>query len=133
MSGLSKRVLRWAPRMLSIAYIAFLSIFAIDVSGEHLGFWSTIVGLIMHLAFPCLLLLAALILAWRREWIGALAFAIWGAFYVITTATAPNPWTIGMRFNLALGIGGPAFLIAVLFLVDWLKHGELRTQETHGG
>jgi hypothetical protein len=113
--------------VLSIAYIAFLSIFAMDVFAEHHGFWKTVLALTMHLAFPCLLLLAALILAWRREWIGALVFTIWRLFYIITTATAANPWTPAMRLNLALGIGGPAFLIAVLFLVDWFKRGELRT------
>jgi hypothetical protein len=98
-----------------------------DVFGEHLGFWKTVLALTMHLAFPCFLLLAVLILAWRREWIGALVFTIWGLFYVITTATAANAWTPAMRVNIALGIGGPAFLIAGLFLVDWFKHGELRT------
>jgi hypothetical protein len=127
MSNSSKRVLLWAPRVLSMAYIAFLSIFALDVFGEQLGLWKTALALIMHLAFPCFLLLAALILAWRREWIGAVVFTIWGLFYVITTAAAANPWTSEMRLNLALGIGGPAFLIAVLFLIDWFKHGELRT------
>lgn len=131
MSLLSKRVLFWTPRVLSMAYIAFLSIFALDVFGEHLGFWKTIFALTMHLAFPCLLLLAALSLAWRREWIGAVVYAIWGSFYVISTATVATPWTPLMRLNLSLGIGGPAFLIAVLFLVDWFKRGELRTTQLH--
>jgi hypothetical protein len=32
-----------------------------------------------------------------------------------------------MRLNCILLIGGPALIIAALFLVNWLKRGELRT------
>jgi len=130
MSDPSKRVLLWAPRILSIAYIAFLSIFAMDVFGEHLGFWLTVRDLTMHL-IPSLVLLAVLILAWRKEWIGALLYAIAGLLYVIWVWLVARPWTPAVRLNLALTIAGPAFLIAVLFLLDWFKHGELRTPGLH--
>ncbi|HUJ32435.1 MAG TPA: hypothetical protein VLY23_14215 [Candidatus Acidoferrum sp.] len=130
MSDLSKRVLFWTPRVLSVVYIAFLSVFALDVFGENLPFWLTVQHLIIHL-IPCFGLLAVLILAWRWEWIGALFYTIWGLFYVVWVASVARPWSPAMRLNFALVIAGPALVTAVLFLVDWFKHAELRTPSLH--
>ena len=70
MTQISRRALFWTPRGLSIVFIAFLSLFSMDVFSEHLGFWQTALALAMHL-IPSFVLIAALILAWRWEWIGA--------------------------------------------------------------
>jgi hypothetical protein len=40
MSNFSKRLLLWTPRVVSITFIAFLSLFALDVFNEHLSFWN---------------------------------------------------------------------------------------------
>jgi hypothetical protein len=126
MSRLTNRALLWAPRVLSMAYVAFLSIFGLDVFQERLGLWLTVQHLAMHL-IPCFALLAVLVLAWRWEWIGAVFYATWGLFYVIWVAMVDRPWSTAMRLNFALVIAGPAFVTAVLFLVDWFKHVELRS------
>ena len=63
-----KSILFWAPRIISILFILFLSLFALDVFGQGYGFWETVQALFMHL-LPSLLLVAALLLAWRWEWI----------------------------------------------------------------
>lgn len=126
MSDLSKRALFWAPRVLSIAFVAYLSLFAMDVLEEHLGFWRTVEALTMHL-IPCFVLIAVLILAWRREWIGAVLYAGAGLFYIILLVSMSHPASPATRLIWALIIAGPAFLIAGLFLANWLKHGELRT------
>jgi hypothetical protein len=127
MSHLSKRILYWAPRALSILFIAFLSLFALDVFGQQLGFWQTVLALTMHL-IPSFVLIAALILAWRWEWIGAVLYAAAGLLYVVWVVSMSRPVPPGMRFIWALTIAGPAFLIAGLFLADWRKHDELRTR-----
>lgn len=132
MSQLSKRVLFWTPRVLSIVYVVFLSVFALDVFEEDLGFWLTGAALVIHLV-PSLALLAALILAWRWEWIGAVFYAIWGLLYVVWVASVSRPWSAGMRINFALVIAGPAFVAAVLFLIDWLKRGELHRPAFRAG
>jgi hypothetical protein len=126
MSDLSKRALFWAPRVLSIAFVAFLSLFAMDVLEEHLGFWMTIEALTMHL-IPCIVLVAVLILAWRREWIGAVLYAIAGAVYAIWAVSGPRAVPLVTRLVWILVIAGPAFLIAFLFLLNWRKHEELHT------
>jgi hypothetical protein len=119
----SRRALFWTPRILSIAYIAFISIFAFDVFGEEHGAWRILTALVVHL-IPSIVLTAGLVLAWRWEWIGAAVFAVAGALYITTTLRLRLP--AATRTNWILGIGGPCFLIAALFLFNWLKRDELR-------
>ena len=49
MTEVSKKVLYWAPRVSCIAFALFLSLFAMDVFGEGLGFWRTLFALFLHL------------------------------------------------------------------------------------
>jgi hypothetical protein len=125
MTQLSKRALFWTPRALSIVFIAFLSLFALDVFGEHLGLWRTVLALTMHLV-PSLVLIAALVLAWRWEWIGAALYAAAGSLYVWWVVSMSRPVPSAMRLMWILTIAGPAFVIAGLFLANWLKRGDLR-------
>jgi hypothetical protein len=126
MSDLSKRALFWAPRALSILFIAFLSMFALDVFGEGLGFWKTLVALAMHL-IPSFVLIVALIVAWRWEWVGAAIYAAAGTLYVVTTLQRRMP-PLPIKLLWIATIALPAFVIAALFLANWLKHDELRTR-----
>ncbi len=126
MTNVSKQVLFWAPRALSIAFILFISMFALDVFGEGRGFWQTAAALVMHLV-PSFVLIAMLALAWRWEWIGVLIpLGLAGLFLW---------WNYTVRHNApaaVLIIAGPLFLMAALFLAGWLKRAELhaRSQTT---
>jgi len=124
MTGLSKRALFWTPRILSIAYIVFLSLFALDVFSEGYGFWKTGLALVIHL-IPALVLVIVLILAWRWEWIGAALYAAAGTVYVITVL--PLRISPAAKFNWILTIAGPAFSLAAMFLINWWKRGELHS------
>ena len=99
--------------------------FALDVFDEHLGFWPTVLALLMH-SLPSIVLIAALILAWRREWVGSVLYAGAGLLYVIWAATVQRPVPVSARLAWMLTIAGPAFVIAILFLLNWRKHEELR-------
>ncbi len=116
--NLSNRVLFWTPRLLSILFIAFVSLFALDVFQESLGFWRTIVALAIHLV-PSFALLAALIVAWRWEWVGTLlftAFAVFFAAIVRSNVAGKSMFVI------------PCLLTAGLFLMNWLKRAELHAR-----
>jgi hypothetical protein len=130
MSDFSRGILFWAPRALSIVFIAFLSIFALDVFDGHHGFWQTVLAFIMH-EIPVLALIAALILAWRWEWIGAALYAAAGSLYIAWVVSLSRPLSPAMRLIWILTIAGPAFIIAGLFLANWLRRAELRTAERH--
>ncbi len=124
MTEVSKKVLYWAPRCLGLAFALYLSMFAMDVFGEGLGFWRTLFALFMHL-IPVFVLLLVLALAWRWEWIGAAALA--GAALVFLF-NMPRHLSPHLRRSAALLIAGPAFVIAALFLVNWLKRAELHAR-----
>jgi hypothetical protein len=124
MSTLSRKALYWMPRALSIAFIAFLSLFALDVFNEQVGFTRIALGLMVHL-IPVFALIAVLALAWRWEWIGAALFGAAGLLYAARVVSMSNPVPPAMRLIWILTIAGPAFVIAGLFLANWLKRAEL--------
>jgi len=130
MSNFSKGVLFWMPRALSIVFIAFLSIFALDVLDGHHSFWQTVLAFIIH-EIPVFVLIAVLILAWRWEWIGAALYALAGLLYAAWVVSMSRPVPPAMRLIWILMIAGPAFIIAGLFLANWLRRAELRTAERH--
>ena len=118
MNELVKGLLYWAPRILCILFAAFLSIFALDVFSEGYGFLETVLALAMHLV-PTAIVVVSLAIAWRWEWVGAVVFAALGVFYLVMA------WG---RFPLSVyfSISGPLFLVAGLFLVNWVWRAKLR-------
>ena len=124
MTARRRRILFWTPRILAMLYIAFLSMFALDVFSEEHGFWRILGALSIHL-IPTFILTVVLILAWRWEWIGAALYAAAGLAY--TAWVLGRPLTAAIKINWILIIGTPTLLIAALFLTNWLKHDELHT------
>jgi hypothetical protein len=114
-----KRIVFWMPRILCVLFAVFVSLFALDVFGEGYSFWETIVALLMHLV-PTGIILIALAIAWRWEWIGAILFVALGVWYVIM-AWGKFEWPTYLL------IAGPLFLVGALFLVNWLYRAELRS------
>ena len=120
MSRSSARLLYWSPRVLSILFAAFVSLFALDVfnGNEENGFWQTVLAFLIHMV-PAAIVVIALSIAWRWEWLGATVFAIVAAFY---------SWTVLPRhWDWALIMASPLLLIAALFLANWVERGKLRS------
>jgi hypothetical protein len=114
-------LLHWAPRVLTLAFVSFLSLFALDVFESRLGFWRTLVALLIHLV-PTFVLLSVLAVSWRREWIGGLAYLALAAAYVIQTRGR-------LPFATYVMIAGPLVVIGVLFLAGWQLRARLRPGE----
>jgi hypothetical protein len=83
----------------------------------------------MHL-LPTFVLIAGLLLAWRWEWIGATLYAAAGMLYVMWVLWVPRPLSAAIRLTWILMNAGPVFVIAALFLANWLKHGELHAKRS---
>ena len=117
MRTVTKNTLFWTPRVLAIAFILFLGIFALDVFGQGYSFRETVAALFIHLT-PNFILLAILLVAWRHEWVGSLLFVGLGLLCLI--------WTQG-RFPLVtyVVIAGPLFLTGGLFFLNWAYRKEL--------
>ena len=118
MTQLSKRILFWAPRAICILFIAFVSLFALDVFQEGGGFWQTSIALAMHL-IPTFVMVAALVLAWRWEWVGAVLFTACAVFFAIIVR---GSW--GTKATFAI----PCLVTACLFLFNWLQRKDLHAR-----
>ena len=101
-----KRFLHYAPRVIGILGILFLSSFALDVFGQGYSASELVVALFMHL-IPSLVLIAVLTLAWIYERLG-------GALFI---AAAIVPWAVFPDNDLIanLIISGPFFIVGLLF------------------
>ena len=107
------KTLHWAPRILSIIYIVFLSLFAMDVFGENYSFLETIGALFMHL-IPSLILIAITFLAWKKEKIGGIIFILLSIIFTIFFKTYNDIITF-------LLISLPILITGILFLLNQFK------------
>ncbi len=107
------RVLFWTPRLLMILFIGFISLFALDSFDGEQPFIEKIGSFLIHLittAVPIILL----IIFWRREWVGGIAFLLLAIGYIIM---AWGKFPVSVYFL----ISGSLFIISSLFWVNWIK------------
>jgi hypothetical protein len=112
-----KKGLFWTPRILSIIFVLFLSLMSLDVFESAQGFWQTTGALFLHL-LPALILLAVVIISWKREIVGGVAFLVAGLAYIVFLLFSPFEWD---KIMWAAQISGVSFLTGVLFFVGWRK------------
>ena len=101
-----------AARITGILFALFISVFALDVFAEELGFWKTLAALFIHL-LPSLFVLLIIFISWRFEWIGALVFISLGTIYIFTRQADTLAYLL---------IAGPLFVTGVLFLLSWFQN-----------
>jgi hypothetical protein len=99
----------WAPRIVGLGLAFFLSLFALDAFSEARGIAGTIVAFAMGL-LPAAIVLATVIIGWKRDGIASLVFAALTIFYAVTTVERPL-WIVF--------IAGPLALVAGLFFLSW--------------
>jgi len=113
----------WTPRILSIIFIIFLSLFSLDVFDMGLDFWGTVAGLFMH-NIPVFILIAILIISWKYEIVGGIAFILAGLTYIVMLMMNQFEWYM---LSWSVTIAGPAFFIGILFLIGWFKKNKIKT------
>lgn len=102
----------WAPRILSIGFVLFISVFSLDVFSEYSGF-GIILPLFMHL-LPSILLLIVIAFAWRYELVGAIVFLGFALLYLLDVGfTRPLSWYLGIVL--------PACIVGILYLFSWIQ------------
>ncbi|VVB81491.1 Uncharacterised protein [uncultured archaeon] len=109
------RFIYWSPRILSILFLLFLAMFSLDIFDAGYDFWGTVLGMFMH-NIPVLVLLVVLIISWKYEIVGGVVFILAGLLYIIS-AMSRVEWHLALLWSTM--IAGPAFLIGILFLVNW--------------
>jgi len=118
MSRKVNKYIYWTPRILGIIFVLFLMMFSLDVFDTGLTFWQTILALFIH-NIPALILLAVLIASQKKEIVGGIIFILAGFLYILTLVTRSN-FELYMIYWMLI-IAGPAFLIGILFILNWLQ------------
>ncbi len=105
-----KKTLFWTPRILTILFILFISMFALDSFGGDKTVIAQIGEFLIHL-IPSFVLIVLLYFSWRYEIIGVIAFLILAITYIIM---AWGKFPVSTYFI----ISGPMVLISILFLTN---------------
>ncbi len=118
----SVKLLHWAPRVLCILAIVFVSLFALDAFSPELSFWEQISGFLIHM-IPSFILIALLILAWRKEFIGGLLFMFIGLVFtpVIFNHNYSMNHSVGLSLGIVALITMPFVLVGLLFIINHFK------------
>ena len=101
------RLLYWTPRILAILMAAFISIFALDVFEEGKSIGEIALALLIHLV-PTMILVIALVVAWKRERVGGWLFLFLG---VAMAAVSRLEWAALVMISLPLVVTGALFLL----------------------
>ena len=116
------KIIYWVPMVLSIIFVLFLSMLAFDVFGEYSG-WMVVLAFLIHM-IPSFVLLALVILAWKYDLVGAIAFFGFAVWYVAMMG-------FGYYWTMYAGIAGPAIVVGAFFLLSWFqKRAQLKNQNT---
>lgn len=118
----SIKIIYWTPRLLGIAAILFISVFALDAFGHDKSIWAELVDFAIHL-IPSIFLLIILLIAWRKELVGGIIFTAIGV--LMTPVVYLNNFKQNQSVEMSLGIIGaitiPFVLIGILFILSHFK------------
>lgn len=125
--NISVKTWYWLPRILCILAIAFVSIFALDAFSSELSLWQQMGAFLMHL-IPSFILLALLILAWKKELIGGIIFMLIGLGLspVVFSHNYRMNHSIFMSLGIILTITIPFVIVGLLFLISHFKRKKLK-------
>ncbi len=112
-----------APWILSLLLIIYLEIFSLEFLTPEGDWVEIIIGLFIH-NIPLIVLLMILIISWKYEIVGVIAFFLAGLLYVtLNVVRFPDGWYMALAWTLPIGV--PLFLISILFLINWRKKVQL--------
>ncbi len=116
------KILHWTPRIICILAILFISLFAFDSFSPGLTMWQQIGAFLMHL-IPSFILIALLVVAWKREFIGGIIFALIGLAFspFIFLHNYKMNHSVWMSLSVILIINIPFVVVGILFILSYLK------------
>jgi hypothetical protein len=116
----SIKVIHWLPRILCILAILFISMFSLDVFAPGLTIWQQLGGFLIH-NIPSFILLAFLIIAWKRELTGGIIFIVLGfifSFLVYLINHYRNHFSVGRSLIIVAMIALPLVVVGILFIIS---------------
>jgi len=124
----SIKIIHWTPRILCIMAILFISVFAADSFEQGYSIWQQLANLFMHL-IPTFILIALLILTWKKELIGGILFLIIGlgtSPFIFMLNYNRNHFSINQCLEIIFIINFPFIVVGILFIIShYLKKREI--------
>jgi len=119
----AKKFIHWVPRVLAILFLAFMTLFSLDVIEPGRSAAEIAVGLFMH-NIPVMILAAALWVSWRREIVGTVVFLaigllLAGRMLLSMIMSGVEQQYLGEAIFGILLLGLPPFVIGALFFTEW--------------
>ena len=123
----SIKALHWAPQIICMLAILFLSMFAADAFSPELTIWQQLLGFLIHL-IPSFVLVSILVLSWKREIIGGIFFTIIGIVLtpVIFSLNYKMNHSVGLSLGIVAMITLPFIVAGVLFVLSYFYHKKNR-------
>lgn len=127
----SDKILHWAPRILGLLTILFISLFAFDSFSPSNTLWQNFLSLLIHL-LPSIVMLIVLLIAWKWELAGGIIFLLagiaWSVFIYI--GNLKRTGVPGKALMVVLILGLPIVIAGILFIVSHYRHSGNPSQET---
>ena len=117
MKNNQNKFIYWTPRVLSILFIIFLALMSVNTIAQKLGLWQVVFGIFVN-NIVAFILLAALIVSWKYEIVGGIAFILAGTLYSVLLARNTFEWYLLAWAGIVPGI---TFFVGILFLIGWYK------------
>lgn len=117
-------------RVLCIAAIAFISLFALDSFETGRTFWQNMGAFVIHL-IPTFILLILLVIAWKRELTGGILITLTGllATPFIFSLNYQRTHSAGYTLGIISMITLPFIIAGILFIVSHFVKRRTRTDE----
>lgn len=115
-------LLQWAPRILCILAILFISMFALDAFDPAITVWQQIASFLLNLV-PSFILVTMLFIAWRWEFTGGILFLCVGLL------TSPLVFLLNFNKNqdvwqslvIILIVCFPFIVVGILFMLSHFR------------
>lgn len=116
----ARGILYWAPRILSILFIFYLTLFSLDVFQPGMSAKQIALGLLMH-NVPSIIMIILLVIAWKKEIVGVATYFGVGLLYIgyVTFGVVNSKLQWYLAITWIMAIAGPALIIGTLFLINW--------------
>ncbi len=126
------KIIFWLPRLLCILAILFISMFALDAFEPGLPLSQQILGFMIHM-IPSFVLILALVIAWKWEYIGGIIFALIGLVTgpVIYSLNYHRSHSARISWMVVCMVCLPFFVVGILFILSNFRKGGDKQVSVH--
>jgi cell division protein FtsW (lipid II flippase) len=116
-------IVRWAPRIITILAICFVSLFALDSFDPSFTLWKQIQAFAMHM-IPTVVLTIFLLVAWKMELVGGIILCVLslGLMPPIYMGNYQMNHSVWMSLGVILMILFPFTVAGALFILSHFLH-----------